>query len=68
MDADGTIALLRDRAGGAREDPTQRPHRLAVGFYDLNGAGKLVRVHREELDVDGERTEVPALAGLPRPT
>ena len=29
--------------------------------------GKLERVHREELDVDGERTEVPALAGLAQP-
>jgi aminopeptidase N len=47
--------------------PTIRPHRLAVGFYNLNGAGKLERVHREELDVDGERTEVPALAGLAQP-
>ena len=50
-----------------RVQPTIRPHRLAVGFYNLTGAGKLERVHREELDVDGGRTEVPALAGLARP-
>jgi aminopeptidase N len=49
------------------DQPTIRPHRLAVGFYNLNGAGKLERVHREELDVDGERTLVPALAGRPQP-
>jgi aminopeptidase N len=49
------------------EWPTIRPHRLAVGFYNLNGAGKLERVHREELDVDGERTDVPGLVGLARP-
>jgi aminopeptidase N len=37
-----------------------------VGFYNLDG-GRLTRVHREELDVDGERTEVPALTGLDQP-
>ena len=41
-------------------------HRLAVGIYDDDGTGKLVRVHREELDIDGERTEVPALDGVSR--
>ncbi|MHA7221587.1 aminopeptidase N [Arthrobacter sp. RHLT1-20] len=64
---DGTIsafAILQSATGG---QPTLRPHRLAVGFYNLNGAGKLERVHREELDVDGGRTDVPALAGLARP-
>ncbi|MFZ2963238.1 MAG: aminopeptidase N, partial [Rhodoglobus sp.] len=46
--------------------PTIRPHRLAIGFYTLRG-GKLQRDHRIELDVDGERTEVPELAGMQRP-
>jgi aminopeptidase N len=46
---------------------TLRPHRLAIGFYSLDESGALVRVHREELDVDGERTDVPALVGLKRP-
>ncbi|MCU1528873.1 MAG: aminopeptidase, partial [Frondihabitans sp.] len=49
--------------------PTIRPHRLAIGLYDLTGAGpidsdSLVRTHRVEIDVDGERTEVPELVGL----
>ncbi|MGV0802690.1 ERAP1-like C-terminal domain-containing protein, partial [Mycolicibacterium elephantis] len=43
-----------------------RVHRLAVGVYDDDGAGKLVRVHREELDVEGSVTEVPALQGISR--
>jgi aminopeptidase N len=47
--------------------PTIRPHRLAVGFYSLNGTGVLERVHRVELDVDGDRTEVPQLRGIRRP-
>ena len=66
-DADGTIGSFAIVQSAIESEPTLRPHRLAVGFYNLNGAGKLERVHREELDVDGERTEVPALAGLARP-
>src|SRR5699024_1713540 len=46
--------------------PTIRPHRLAVGYYTLTADG-LVRTHRVELDVDGERTEVPELVGTTRP-
>jgi len=65
--ADGTIGSFAIVQSAIESEPTLRPHRLAVGFYNLNGAGKLERVHREELDVDGERTEVPALAGLARP-
>jgi aminopeptidase N len=41
-------------------------HRLAVGVYGDDGDGRLVRVHREELDVSGESTEVPALVGVSR--
>ena len=66
-EADGTISSFAIVQSAVESEPTLRPHRLAVGFYDLNSAGKLERVHREELDVDGERTEVPALAGLARP-
>ncbi|HET6731296.1 aminopeptidase N [Mycobacterium sp.] len=43
-----------------------RVHRLAVGIYDDDGSGRLVRVHREELDVEGETTEVTALQGVSR--
>ncbi|SFT67744.1 aminopeptidase N [Arthrobacter sp. ov118] len=64
---DGTISSFAIVQSAVESEPTLRPHRLAVGFYNLNGEGKLERVHREELDVDGERTDVPALAGLARP-
>ncbi len=46
--------------------PTIRPHRMAVGFYELQD-GALTRTDRLELDVDGTRTEVPELVGMPRP-
>jgi aminopeptidase N len=49
-------------------DPTLRPHRVAVGLYQPDGEdGELVRVHREELDVEGERTDLPVLVGGKRP-
>jgi aminopeptidase N len=64
---DGVLSSFTILQSAIASEPTLRPHRLAVGFYNLNAAGKLERVHREELDVDGERTAVPALAGLPRP-
>lgn len=67
LDADGNLASFSIIQSAVEEWPTIRPHRLAVGFYNLNGAGKLERIHREELDVDGERTEVPGLAGLAQP-
>ncbi|KPC91591.1 aminopeptidase N, partial [Streptomyces sp. NRRL F-6602] len=44
-----------------------RPHRIAIGSYDLDDAGRLVRTGRIELDVDGELTEVPELVGTGRP-
>jgi aminopeptidase N len=67
VDGEGKLASFAILQSAVEEWPTIRPHRLAVGFYNLNGDGKLERVHREELDVDGERTEVPALAGMAQP-
>ncbi|MEV0252984.1 aminopeptidase N [Streptomyces sp. NPDC050732] len=53
---------------GAKGEPTLRPHRIAIGFYDLDDtSGKLVRTDRVELDVDGELTAVDALVGKRRP-
>jgi aminopeptidase N len=46
--------------------PTLRQHRLAVGLYDEQD-GRLVRVHRVEVDIAGEVTEVPELLGQQRP-
>ncbi|OBK52957.1 aminopeptidase N, partial [Mycobacterium kubicae] len=54
------------QSGAAPGAGETRVHRLAVGIYDDDGSGKLVRIHREELDVEGETTEVPGLVGLSR--
>ncbi len=63
----GTITAFEIEQTAVAEHPVLRPHRLAVGFYDLDESGALVRVHREELDVAGPSTPVPALVGRPRP-
>lgn len=63
---DGTIRRFAIIQTAPADYPTIRPHRLGVGFYTLQGDA-LVRTHAVELDVDGDRTEVPELAGLLRP-
>ncbi|MFI6087219.1 aminopeptidase N [Streptomyces sp. NPDC051218] len=53
---------------GAKGEPTLRPHRIAIGLYDLDAeSGKLLRTDRVELDVDGELTAVDGLLGRTRP-
>jgi aminopeptidase N len=42
-----------------------RTHRIAVGVYDDDPGGNLVRIQRVELDVEGEVTDVPELVGVP---
>jgi aminopeptidase N len=67
VDADSRFTRFAVRQSGAAPGAGEtRVHRLAVGVYDDDGMGKLVRVHREELDVEGEITEVPVLQGLSR--
>ncbi|PPG16808.1 aminopeptidase N [Rathayibacter sp. AY1C6] len=66
VDESGAIASFAILQTAVEEYPTIRPHRLAIGLYDFEGE-RLVRVERLELDVDGERTEVPELIGRTRP-
>ncbi|MEV5958705.1 aminopeptidase N [Streptomyces sp. NPDC051987] len=73
-DADGVVTsfAIRQEApalpAGAKGEPVLRPHRIAIGLYDLDETtGKLVRTDRIELDVDGELTAVPQLTGRRRP-
>ncbi|MFB4348673.1 aminopeptidase N [Microbacterium sp. CR_7] len=65
-DSDGTISRFAVTQTAPADYPTIRPHRLGIGFYSLQD-GALVRVHYVEVDVDGDRTEVPELQGLKRP-
>ncbi|MEU1283865.1 aminopeptidase N [Kitasatospora sp. NPDC005856] len=72
LNTDGEIesfAVLQEAPAlpaGAKGEAVLRPHRIAIGLYELNGDA-LVRTDRIELDVDGPRTEVPELVGRHRP-
>ncbi len=66
VEADGRFSRFAVTQSGAAPGAGEtRVHRLAVGIYDDDGTGKLVRTHREELDVAGSTTDVPALVGAP---
>ena len=65
VDEAGVITAFAVLQTAEADYPTIRPHRLAIGFYDLVD-GALVRTHRVELDVDGAQTDVPELVGRPR--
>ncbi|ANW67961.1 aminopeptidase N [Mycobacterium sp. djl-10] len=67
VDADGAFTRFVITQGGAAPGAGEtRVHRLAVGIYDEDASGKLVRVHREELDIESSTTDVPALHGISR--
>ncbi|GGL27821.1 aminopeptidase N [Phycicoccus endophyticus] len=46
--------------------PTLRPHRLGIGLYEVRD-GALHRTDLLEVDVEGARTQVPALVGRQQP-
>lgn len=52
---------IGERFAVLQEDP--RPHRVRVGLYKLVD-GSVTRVKQIETDIDGERTEIPELAGV----
>ncbi|GAY12204.1 aminopeptidase N [Pseudonocardia sp. N23] len=74
VDEHGRIVRFEVVQGGARPGAGElRTHRIAVGVYDdeprdddAKGSPRLVRTHRVEVDVTGERTPVPGLIGVPR--
>ncbi len=79
VDATGAITSFAVLQEAPADYPTLRPHRLAIGVYSFgtddsapfgadtaSSGGKLERVHRVEIDVDGARTEVPELVGVQR--
>ncbi|MFM1779537.1 MAG: aminopeptidase, partial [Actinomycetota bacterium] len=65
-DESGKIAKFVVHQSAIAEQPTIRPHRMGIGFFNLSG-NKLERVHHLELDIDGSQIEVPELVGLQRP-
>jgi aminopeptidase N len=66
VDGQGRFTEFAIAQGGAKPGGGEvRTHRVAIGIYDDEN-GKLVRTHRQEVDVDGERTDVPELVGQSR--
>jgi aminopeptidase N len=61
---DGTYESVVVRQEAPAAYPTLRTHRIGVGLYDLRG-DRLVRRDLLEIDVSGESTVIPALAGVP---
>ena len=64
INADGTYGSVVVHQEAPADYPTLRTHRIGVGLYDLDGV-QLVRRELLEIDVTGERTEIPALVGVP---
>lgn len=66
LDDQGRFTDFAVVQGGAEPGAGEtRVHRMRIGIYD-DEDGRLVRTHSVEIDVDGPRTEVPELIGVPR--
>jgi aminopeptidase N len=63
----GQVVIVQEATGPVTGREELRPHRLRVGSYGFDGDGALVRTGSFEIDVAGARTDVPQLAGQPRP-
>ncbi|HEV2451594.1 MAG TPA: aminopeptidase N [Streptosporangiaceae bacterium] len=64
--ADGTFSSFTVSQEAPSGYPVLRPHRIAIGLYDLTG-GALRRRRRVEIDLAGDRIEVAELIGVARP-
>jgi aminopeptidase N len=81
VNEDGSLSEFAVLQEAPASHPVLRPHRIAIGLYDrterggVGGSaprgsterGGLSRRDRIEIDIDGERTEVPELIGQRRP-
>ena len=65
-DIDGALTRFAVAQETPAEWPTQRPHRLRIGGYDLVD-GTLKQTFLVETDIDGALTEIPELSGKNRP-
>jgi aminopeptidase N len=64
--SDGAFTSFAVLQEAPAEHPTLRPHHIAIGLYN-RADGALTRTRRIEVDVAGERTPVPELAGTAQP-
>jgi aminopeptidase N len=66
VEKDGVIESFAILQSAIDAYPYLRPHRIAIGLYEEQN-GKIVRIERIELDVEGAKTQVPELTGKKRP-
>lgn len=66
LSADNTFSSFAIEQSAPEDYATLRPHRLAIGLYELRD-GNLVRVRRFEHDIHGARTELSELNGVTMP-
>jgi aminopeptidase N len=66
VDGQGRFTSFAVRQEAVAKYPVLRSHRIAIGLYDRTEDG-LIRRHRVETDISGERTEIAELAGEQRP-
>ena len=67
VDDEGRFTSFSVLQSADADHPTLRRHRIGVGLYDRDAAGRLVLRTSVESDVVGERTEVPKLLGVEQP-
>jgi aminopeptidase N len=66
VDSSGAFTSFTILQEAPEQQPTLRPHHLAIGLYDL-ADGVLVRTGRTEVSIRAARTDVPGLAGTAQP-
>jgi aminopeptidase N len=65
--ADGAFTSFAVLQEAPPEHPALRPHHIAIGLYERDSEGALVRAHQVTADLTGARTEVPGLVGRRQP-
>jgi aminopeptidase N len=66
LDDQGRFTSFAVRQEAVPDHPVLRSHRIAIGLYDRDSS-RLVRRHRVETDISGERTEIAEFVGERRP-
>jgi aminopeptidase N len=67
LDADGNFRSFAVLQEAQDQHPTLRPHHIAIGLYNRDADGALVRTHRTETDLAGARADVADLVGRRQP-
>jgi aminopeptidase N len=71
VDSDGRFTSFAVVQSAVPEYPVLRSHRIGIGLYSIDTDsitnGGLTRTQRVEVDVAGERTELPELVGVAQP-